>query len=118
MAMVKPCDDCPFRADKDPFLLGRQRREEIARSLLNDAPFGCHQTTSFSKNRDYEWTNRERPCIGAARLIERELGDCRANMAFRLAVAYKKLNPEEIDRTVPTLDTVEAFVEAEDHEYV
>lgn len=113
---MKPCNNCPFRADTKPFPLGRDRRQQIADALLNDAAFGCHKTTSFDEDGIYKWTEKESPCVGAARLIENELGDVAANVAFRMAIAFKKFDRNEIDYSVPTLDTVEAFVSAEDCE--
>lgn len=70
----KPCKNCPFRADTEPFPLGRDRRQQIADSLMSDAAFGCHETTTHDDDGRYKWTEKERPCVGAAKLIENELG--------------------------------------------
>lgn len=113
--MHKPCNDCPFRADKPPFSLGEKRRAEIAHAIIHDGYFPCHKTMQdcFNEEGEYSWNDLVQPCIGAALLIENELGDCRANLMFRLDVRDGRLKPDQLDHSIPTLNTYEAFVNYE-----
>ena len=113
--MHKPCDNCPFRADKPPFPLGQSRRAGIAHSILHDGHFPCHKTTRgcFDEEGEYSWNDRVQPCIGAVLLVENELGDSRANLMFRFDVMAGRLKPDQLDHSIPTLNTYEAFVNYE-----
>ena len=118
--MQKPCDNCPFKiSSQSP--LGRDRRRDIGRSVLGDDRFGCHKTTTFAygdQGSEYVYTEKERPCVGAAMFIQNVRGDCRANLAFRLYVGFSGwLKPEEFDRETIEQDipkTLQDFVNAEE----
>jgi hypothetical protein len=111
---LKPCLTCPFRVSNNPFPLGRERRQNIVDGLLGDSPFGCHKTTHFDESGLYDWTERERPCVGAAKLIKNERGSVAANLAFRLAIVYQKFDESAIDYSIQTLETAKDFISAED----
>lgn len=49
--LVRPCSNCPFRLDVEPYL-GPERVEEIARSVAGGAEFYCHKTTKISEDDD------------------------------------------------------------------
>jgi hypothetical protein len=101
----KPCENCPFRRSVRP-PLGFVRRQEIAAAVLNDSRFGCHKTTTF-KDGEYKWTPKERPCIGAALLIQRERGSAIANLAFLLEVMAGRLQ-------VPIPDCAEVYKDSQE----
>lgn len=116
----KPCSNCPFR-QSSYFVdcLSKYRRQEIIDGILPDSSFGCHKTTTHDDNGDYVWTDKERPCVGAALLIKRERGDHKANVCFRMAVMAKKF-PIHLDDDPADPDcqdvypTAQSFIDAEE----
>ena len=47
----RPCSECPFRADRRPYL-SAARAAEIADALLRDKSFACHKTMDWGGRED------------------------------------------------------------------
>lgn len=63
-ALTRPCGNCPFRSDRQPFL-SRDRAQDIADSLEADASFHCHKTLSYeSEDGSAELTESSKHCAG------------------------------------------------------
>ena len=67
-----PCAKCPFRSDV-PIYLRRDRRSEIAGSLLRGGQFSCHATVDYSEEDDEGSSipndNGSAFCAGAAKAL-------------------------------------------------
>lgn len=67
-----PCAKCPFRSDI-PIYLRRERRVEIATSLLRGQQFSCHATVDYSHENDEGDTIPDSTgsafCAGAAKAL-------------------------------------------------
>ena len=110
--MKQPCRNCPFRSDRI-FLLGEERRLEIAHSIFKDADFPCHKT--FGEMEEYHenpW--KAKRCTGAAIFLEHaRSGGLLRNLAFRFAVMWKEIDIEKLDMSFPVAKTYEEFVNLE-----
>ncbi len=62
--LTKPCDNCPFRADK-LFYLRPQRIKEI----VNTGNFACHKTVDYS-NEEPELKDKSEHCAGLLIMLE------------------------------------------------
>jgi hypothetical protein len=105
---VKPCKNCPFRADlKYPFPLGKSRRQGIAESIgARDEIFTCHKQLKIP-------IEKRRPCIGSAMVLSNEdLLVC--NLAYRVHIALNNF-PLEIENDVPVFASFKEFINAEDN---
>lgn len=98
---TKPCAQCPFRTDI-PNYLRRERKKDIAYSLLHDSSFTCHK--------HIEDSDFEHPCKGAAQFLNHVTGSYMRNVCFRLQREYIG----EVDNSIPVFETVEDFVESGD----
>ena len=97
--MKTPCNDCPFRADAS-YCLSTKRKEDIAKSvILGDDGFPCHKTVDYSVSR-HDSSKTEKPCIGAALMVERVRGDMSASLYFRLAAMIGLIDRDDCDRSV------------------
>jgi len=110
--MKKPCDNCPFRADRPFRGLSPGRAREIAKSLMGDGDFPCHKTVDYSggdgEGRTVESSTR---CVGAAIFLENvRPGGMLANVQFRLAAMFGRLRPEELSAEIPVYQSISDFI--------
>lgn len=100
MLAVKPCNNCPFRADVS-FYLGRDRATQIANDvILGDRAFHCHKTTEHGYDGEVVYTGNEKPCVGAMLAIAKERGDARASLWVRLGAMIKEIDIDSLDFSV------------------
>lgn len=108
--VVKPCNNCPFRADVE-FYLGLDRATQIANDvILGDQAFHCHKTTEHGYDGEFVYTGAEKPCVGAMSAIAKERGDARASLWVRLGAMIKAIDVDSLDYSVD-VDSVEEFIE-------
>lgn len=85
----QPCDKCPFRSDRAPYLQ-KKRVEGILNDLLClNKTFPCHQTTSAGLGRRVLARNYQH-CAGALIMVERA---GKPNWRIRLADALGLYKP-------------------------
>lgn len=99
----KPCDNCPFRPSVR-FPLPRERRAEIAASLMSDAPFSCHKTTQDDD------TSTHSHCAGAL-IVMWISGQQWANFAHRLGAMFAGFDDSNLDLESPVYRSLEDFIE-------
>ncbi|MET4144300.1 hypothetical protein [Arthrobacter sp. UYCo732] len=108
-ALKRPCGNCPFRNDRQPFL-SRDRAQDIADSLEADASFHCHQTLSYeSEDGSAELTATSKHCAGAMITMERE---GKANQMMRIGGRMGLYNRDELDMDASVFPTLADWVEA------
>lgn len=108
-ALKRPCGNCPFRSDKLPFL-DRDRAQQIADSLEDDASFHCHKTLSYdTEDGAPEVTETSKHCAGAMITMERE---GKANQMMRIGERLGLYNPEDLQMGSPVFDTLTDWVAA------
>jgi hypothetical protein len=96
--LVRPCSDCPFRADRR-FPL--RRASEIAEGIFKkDRTFCCHKTVR-------RWPVEEQHCAGALILHER-LG--KPNWRIRFAHALGLYDPARLDMLAPVVRSIAEFL--------
>lgn len=97
---MKPCNNCPFIIEPR-FHFSRDRAQEIADSLRNDARFSCHKTIDYSEEGAGVVTSQSRWCAGALAVMENdpefEYG-CINNGHARVMARLGAFNPDEIQR--------------------
>lgn len=107
--MLKPCPDCPFRADIQ-FILPSKTVQRIVKDVIQgDSAFHCHKTVKYGENGAI-LTGKEKPCIGAIKAIAKERGDARANLWVRMGVLVGVINLDEIDDEI-SVHNAEEFIE-------
>ncbi len=117
--LKRPCADCPFRADIQPFL-HPGRVEEIQDVLAVGGTFACHKTVDYDKtDEDGEPLpgKGEHFCAGALILMEKEYADnggCAYNQQVRFAMRFGLFNPDTLDMTAPVFESFEAMLEAQE----
>jgi hypothetical protein len=110
-ALKRPCGNCPFRADRTPFL-DRDRVREIADSLHADASFHCHKTVSYpAEDGAGEVTPDSKHCAGALITMEREGF---ANQMMRIGERLGFYNPADLAMDAPVHDSLDAWVATHD----
>lgn len=120
-ALDRPCGNCPFRTDKPPFPLRRERAEEIADSLRRGESFVCHRTVDYT-DRDEETPgsgqDKARMCAGARATLARETpgGEPRMidaeQMARRMYMMGLLTDPvPELSEDIPVPDGLDSWIE-------
>lgn len=114
--LTKPCSNCPFL--KIPyFYLDKERKKEIAESLLNqDKTFACHKTTNGEWNDEYtEYIEGggEQHCAGALIFLNK-LYRLYDNFSLRLAVMAKIFDPNKLDMKANVFKSLKEFINATD----
>lgn len=112
-SLTKPCSQCPFRSDIEPFLT-KDRAAEICRSLERKS-FNCHKTIDYS-DEDIESDRREMGpdeihCAGALILMEK--ADRRGDMQ-QIAQRLGLYDPSKLDMSAPVFETFEKMIEAQE----
>lgn len=88
-----PCSNCPFRKDV-PIYLHRERRYEIAQSIIDGHDFSCHKTVDYDVEDDEEPNTADsKICAGAAKSILLQGG---TTQMMRIA---ERLGMADLDRT-------------------
>ena len=110
-ALKRPCGDCPFRADRPPFL-DRDRAQAIAGSLREDASSHGHKTVSY-KGEDGagEITPDSKHCAGALITMEREGF---AKRMMRIGERLGFYDPTALVMDSPVHDTLDDWVATHD----
>jgi hypothetical protein len=97
--LVRPCATCPFRTDRPPFGLRRERCTQIAGDLFKrNRTFICHETAHDSKYQH---------CAGAL-ILHEKLG--RPNWLIRLAATLGLFDRSRLHLEAPVVDTAADFV--------
>lgn len=121
--LVRPCAHCPFRSDIRPFLT-QERAAEIARALLSDQTFSCHETVDYdAMEADEDGETRyvtgkdEQHCAGAMIVLERQ-GKANQMMRWMERLRDKAGKPyydaRRLDMNAPVYPTFRAFVDAQE----
>ncbi|HHT4259169.1 TPA: hypothetical protein ACTYZB_004836 [Klebsiella variicola] len=107
--MKRPCQDCPFLKNGG-IQLHEGRLTQIKKTLLSDdqRPFQCHKTT-YPTGGDYDEdsgkylpSGKEVYCAGAMAFL---YANRRMNVPMRLGVVYGVLNIDDLEATIPLIDT-------------
>lgn len=110
-ALKRPCGDCPFRADRPPFL-DRDRARDTADALRADASFHCHKTVSYKGEEGAgEITADSKRCAGALITMEREGF---ANQMMRTGERLGFYDPTALVMDSPVHDTLDDWVATHD----
>lgn len=102
--LKKPCANCPFRNDLPPELkgwLGRERAENIARSVLQeDKTFQCHKTFGNPHGGSM--------CAGALAMLKKagKEESSFGNQAVQIAERFKMYNPNDIPDDAPVFGSI------------
>jgi hypothetical protein len=110
--LVRPCGECPFRNDRPPFGLKRERVREIlggarrGRQWWPASSFPCHKTIDVGE-RIIPPTAQQ--CAGVMIILHRE---GRWNDAMQLAQRFGHWHPERLDLSAPVYPSTQAAVEA------
>ena len=108
----RPCAQCPFRSDINPFLT-RARAMEIATSL-DRAEFPCHKTLDYSQaaNNDGEGaeTDKTAHCAGALIVLERMN---KPSQMMRICERLGFYDRSKLDMKASVFGTLSAFVKAQ-----
>lgn len=114
--MVRPCAHCPFRNDIRPFLT-QASAARIARSLLSDKTFSCHETINYEAmdddDEDCGWHvpgPNERHCAGAMIILERQDNP---NQMMRIAERLGMYDRTKLDMEAPVYRNFREFVDAQ-----
>lgn len=109
-----PCDRCPFRNDRTPFISG-ERAQEIADALHMDTSFDCHKTVDYSGSDEGERVATTAHCAGAAIALLREEAP---NQMMRIGMLLGALRLGQYDvEGAPIYSDLDEFVQAhEDHD--
>lgn len=104
---TKPCNNCPFRTDIQPYL-SQGRAEEIIHEITeNQQTFTCHKT---SKKLSPEYKGEEQHCAGALILLEH---NNQPNQMMRIAERIGFYDRRKLDMTSPVFDNYEDFIDAQ-----
>lgn len=100
----RPCADCPFRTDCNPFL---RRAPEIRRQMRDDHFwFACHETTGAKGGRRVKPANQSH-CAGLMGVLWRERNP---NIAMRMALAFKLITIEQLESISQVFNNLDEFV--------
>jgi hypothetical protein len=109
-ALKRPCGNCPFRADRAPFL-DRNRAQEIADSLEADASFHCHKTLDYdNEDGTPEVTEASKHCAGALIILEREE---KPNQMMRIGERLGMYDRNLLDMDAPVHESLSVWVLAQ-----
>lgn len=108
--LKKPCVNCPFRTDVEPYL-NRPRAKQIC-AALERGEFPCHKTVrhSYDYEEGYRPSEGEQFCAGALAMMKKS--GSWGQMA-RIAMRLRILDPDLIDGDAPVFESCESFIEAQ-----
>lgn len=110
----RPCANCPWRKDSVKGWLGKERAEELARSVVfGDSPFWCHKTTQFTadesdEGEEYSMKGGEAFCAGAL-ILEKKVNRG-GNFAIRLGFMYYDFDYSKLSGEDLVFDSTEDFI--------
>jgi hypothetical protein len=116
--LKRPCKNCPFRSDIEPFITPG-RAVEIAESIVRgDSFFPCHKTIDYSTEEcdengtplPYKLQQENNFCAGA--LILYEKCGSGANRNMRIGQLFGLYDPKKLDMTSPVYESIEAMVDS------
>jgi hypothetical protein len=109
--LIRPCANCPFRSDVRPYLR-KGRAREIARALLGDQSFSCHQTNSYDdESGEIAETSESQHCAGALIMLERLE---HPNQMMRWMERVNQYDRRKLDMQAPVFSSFKAFVNAQE----
>lgn len=108
--LVRPCENCPFRNDRPPFLTAARARS-IAEELSDPvgAYFMCHKTWDYGESRI--GTKDFAVCAGSLVCMKKGEG---LNRSARIGAALGIFDPDRLDLGSPVFDGLQAWVAAHD----
>ena len=106
----RPCKDCPFRSDKEPFIAPSRARE----ILTGGAEFACHMTVKYGEEVDEEGEeianmSASQHCAGVLILLEKEE---RPHQMMRICERIGIYDARKLDMDAPVYDSIEDAVRA------
>jgi hypothetical protein len=109
--LVRPCDQCPFRADIRPFLHRERAREIVEEIFYHDKSFTCHKTNNYDEeDGDGVETKDSQHCAGAMIMLERY---DRPNQMMRWMERIKAYNRKLLDMKAPVFKNFTDFIMAQ-----
>lgn len=111
--LVRPCAECPFRNDRLPFGLRRERIRAIlgggeGRAHWPATSFPCHKTIIYGEERIITPPTAQQ-CAGVMIILHRE---DRWNDAMQLGQRLGMWDPSRLDMTAPVYASTREAVEA------
>lgn len=117
--IVRPCDHCPFRIDRPPFIRP-ERGSEILAALRNGGTFSCHRTVDYDaidEDEELDEDGNERPiagageefCAGALVLLERT-GGAERNQMVRIEERLGRLDLSKLDLGAPVASSFAEWI--------
>lgn len=108
--LVRPCTNCPFRTDVEPFIR-LERIQGIVQSLLRDSTFACHKTAHGEWDDElevYTPTHEEQHCAGALIFLHAQ-GLTYRNFLLRFASRIGMYDPTKLVMDSPVFVTRETL---------
>lgn len=104
----RPCADCPFRNDIQPFLSVDRACEIAEQTLINDNHFHCHKTVDYGRKSSGDVTNAQL-CAGSMIL---QMKMKRPSVMMRMGMAFGIFKASQLDMTAPVYDSMDEFIQA------
>lgn len=99
---VKPCDNCPFRTDVEPYI-SAQRIEQILETILDrQQDFTCHKGLGEPEEARYH-------CAGAMIFLEHME---QPNQMMRIAARFGDYSRDRLHLDAPVYTDADALLEA------
>lgn len=118
MDLVRPCKNCPFRNDIEPYIRAARVRE-LERGLVGEqATFSCHKTVDYDRDdedepadedRAYTPSESDQQCAGAMILLMK-IGA--PNQLMRIYARFGGLDLDKLDMQAPVYDTFDEMYRA------
>lgn len=107
--LKRPCNQCPFRTDKAPFI-SHARAKEIADGMVkHGASFACHKTLGHDDDGDTYTKSDSQFCAGAIIMLEKS-GQAGNVAMIRGAERFGLYKHSEMEMDSPVFDSPRDFV--------
>jgi len=111
MELKRPCSNCPFRTDIQPYLR-RSRTEEIGYGLLNDADFACHKTLvdEYESEGDGQRVGKDtQACAGSMIVLEKMESP---TQMMRISERLRLYKRDSLDMNAPVYSDIYEFAQS------
>ncbi|WP_109479206.1 DUF6283 family protein [Paraburkholderia sp. C35] len=107
--LKKPCAQCPFRTDVEPYLR-TERVEELCDAIVrHDKTFQCHKTLTHDDEGRALPTDKDQHCAGALIMLEHMR---RPNQMMRIAYRLGFYDKRKLDMSAPVYMQARDMIDA------
>ena len=113
--LVRPCGECPFRSDREPFIEAARVREILGDPAASGASwfpstsFACHKTVNYRRGASGRVGAKSQHCAGVALVLVR---DGVPNTAMQLAERLLSWDAGRLDQSAPAYESRAAAIAA------